>query len=124
MDNFIKKIKQLGYIISIPTIIAIAIYYVDKEVSIQDREIAFLNRQIQSTSNSYTLKELDAQGKIHQIELKKLNKEIEYKRKELNKTRNDRDKYKKNLDDLQVILYKKENLLYPTFRTPLPISRI
>nr|MDU9045678.1 hypothetical protein [Candidatus Electrothrix aestuarii] len=69
------------------------------------------NKKIKSGSFSYTWTELDAQKKVYQQKLDELNKKIEKIRSDLVLEKKDNADRKKSLDELEVTLYEKENLL-------------
>jgi hypothetical protein len=69
----------MGYVISLPVIIAVAIYYIDKELGIREadnallrEEISFLNKKIQLTSYPNAWSEIESQKKYTRINLIKL----------------------------------------------------
>lgn len=117
MENFIKKFPVISFGI-FSTIIAVGIYLFEREISIKEadnlllkNEIAFLNKKIKSGSYLYTWTELDAQKKIYQSKLDELNKKIEEIRRDLISARDDNLRKKEALNDLEITLYEKENLL-------------
>ena len=118
MNNIIRWLKEHGYILSIPTIAFISIYFIDKHNDIQKekvevlkQEISFLKEKQASTAYSYTFSELDSQKKLYENKLKRINEKLLKISLELAENQKDKKRQEALLKEKTRLLQEKEIIL-------------